>query len=65
MLLDGEVHRDIAVIGRIDVDQDAAVAGVAGARRRFPGLPKGFELRCQSRVGRLLHRDLDLVSTPE
>ena len=62
VLLDGKVHRDIAVIGRIDVDRDAAVAGIAGARRHFPGLPKGFKLRGQGCVGGLLHRDLDLAA---
>ena len=35
------------------------MAGIAGARRHPAGLPKGFELRGQGRVGGFLHRHLD------
>jgi hypothetical protein len=59
MLLDGDVHRNVAVIGRVDVQRHAAMAGVAGAWRRLAGLEIRVQLRGQGRVGGLLHRHLD------
>ena len=58
MLLDRDVHCDVAVIGRVDVQRHAAMAGVAGARRHLAGVEIGVELRSQGRVGGLLHRHL-------
>jgi hypothetical protein len=59
MLLDCNVHCDVAVIGRVDVQWHAAMAGVAGPQRRLAGLEIGVQLRGQGRVGGLLHRHLD------
>ena len=59
MLFDRDIHRDVAVLGRVDVQRHAAVAGVAGPRRRLAGLEIGVQLRGQGRVGGLLNRHLD------
>ena len=56
MLLDREVHGDIAVFRRIDVDRHTIVAGIAGAQWGLAGAPIGFELRGQRRIGGFLHR---------
>jgi hypothetical protein len=59
MLLDRDIHCDVAVLGRVDVQWHAAVAGVTGPRRRLAGLEIGVQLRGQGRVGGFLHRHLD------
>ena len=47
VLFDGDVRRNVAVIGRVDVQRHAAVAGVAGPRRRLAG---SRNRRCEVRV---------------
>ena len=59
MLLDREVHRDMAVIGRVDVDRPRhgwrlPVRGGTG-----PICQKASRYEVEGGVGRLLHRDLD------
>jgi len=44
VLFDGNVHRDIAIFGRVDIERRARTAAVAGTRRDVAGVPKGLEM---------------------
>ena len=59
VLFDCDVHCDIAVIGRIDIERRARTAAIAGTRWNVARVPIGFEMRREGGVGGLLHRDFD------
>jgi hypothetical protein len=44
VFLDCDVHCDIAVFGRVDIERRARMAAVAGTRRDFARLPIGLEM---------------------
>ena len=43
--VDRDVHRDVAIIGRINVQRYAAMAGIAGPGRHLTGVEIGVQLR--------------------
>ena len=55
VLLDREVHRDVTIIGRVDVDRHPAVARIAGARRHLAALPIRLKRRSECRVRELVN----------